>query len=166
MSENHDTDDVLDFHQMLSSPIGSWEEQVTPPVGHYKGEITRMEVLRSNVKKTLYVCFYTQLLLPQADISPAAMEGVSLRDWEVPNRPGMFGDVNNFYITPGTRVVFRRFLESCGCGVETLGTDFLKANDNLRGFPVLIGIGHTEGEGNNKGRIFLNIADFAGFPAT
>jgi hypothetical protein len=164
MSETHD-DDVLDFHQMLSAPIGSWEEAITPPVGHYKGEITRMEMLRSTQQKTPYLCFYSQLLEPQKDVPPDKMEGVNLRDWEVPGRPGGFGDACNFYLTPKARVMLRRFLESCGCGLETLATDFLKSNNNLRGYPVLIGIGHQEGTGNNKGRTFLNITDFAGFPS-
>src|SRR5215469_319020 len=107
MSESHNTDDdVIDFHQMLHSPIGSWEERGTPPVGHYRGEITRMEALRSNQKKTPYLCFYSQLLEALNDIEPAAMEGINLKDWEVPGRAGNFGDACNFYLTPGARPMF------------------------------------------------------------
>ncbi len=135
-------DDVVDIRELLSKPIGEWEQKSLLPVGHYFGRCVDMDDGNSSKKGTKYYAFFVQPTDPGPDVRPDQLAGIKLQDYEFPTRQYPNGP-SVVWITPGAMPMNRIFFENMGFPVTKPMDECI---NEMRGRGVLMGIGQEESE--------------------
>jgi hypothetical protein len=157
--------DTVDFRDLLSSPMSDYPDRPDlPPRVTIFGKLVSVEAMASSNKGTPGFTFHIRPTDVGRDVptdwpKKIAAAGFSLSDYDL---------TADFWLTPKSMVMLRRFLVSLGFGENVTFRDALKLADDgaptaetqeaIRGLDVM---GRTEDAADN-GRVYSRLATVTG----
>lgn len=121
-----------DLREMLSRPMSDFPDLPDlPPKADFFGKLVGVQSKLSSKKETPFFQFDARLVEPGPNVSPAALKtitdgGFTLADYQV---------WCEFYLTPNSIRMFRRFLTSLGFAENLNFIVAMKLDDNLNPTP-------------------------------
>jgi hypothetical protein len=141
-------ENVNDFEKILSKPMSEVERPKPVPVGTYLvGVIGLPEYGESERKKTPRARYTLEILEPQQDVDPVAVE----------ERGGVVGSTirHDVWLTDNNMWRAREFVENCGISIGQMGIG--EALESVNGAQLLVLIRHEPAQ-DGSDQLYARIA--------
>lgn len=150
----------VDLVDLLSKPMSDFPDRPNLPGGRtFYGKLISITAGNSRLKQTPLFHFAVRLTDPGKDVTAGEMEAIESAGFSL----GDYPCGADFYLTPNSRTILRRFLTSLGFSSSNTFLENLKldeasglpteaSQEAIRGLDVLI----KTPPADDQGRVFLN----------